>query len=204
MRDSALIVAALFTLSAAPATSQNYDWAPTDDGVLISEQAAERDVTFNAPLVDQAGRYIVVHLAENRVFVMEGNTAIWSSPSGTGTGLRLEQMGYDWTWDTPRGQYSVLRKEKDPMWIAPDWHWVEKGLRPPAPNDPSRYLAGVMGATAIYIGYGLAIHGTDNPGLLLDPDPEARRVSHGCIRLTDEAARHLFHMIDVGTPVVIY
>lgn len=199
-----MILTVLLALATTPAVGQDFDWVPADNGILVSVGAMERDVTFNAPLVDSDGRYVVVHLAENRVFVMEGTTAIWSSPSGTGTGLRLERMGYDWTWDTPRGQYSVLRKEKDPMWIAPDWYWVEDGLTPPAPNHPSRFLPGIMGNTAIYLGYGLAIHGTSNPELLMDPDPEARRVSHGCIRLTDEAARQLFHMIDVGTPVVIF
>ena len=61
-----------------------------------------------------------------------------------------------------------------------------------------------MGTTAVYLGDGLAIHGTNNPTLLLNPDPEKRRVSHGCIRLTNEAARELYHLIDVGTPVLIY
>jgi len=61
-----------------------------------------------------------------------------------------------------------------------------------------------MGSTAIYLGDGIAIHGTNQPELLLNPDPERRRVSHGCIRLTNEAARTLMYMVDVGTPVLIY
>mgnify|MGYP002032576303 CR=1 FL=1 len=31
-----------------------------------------------------------------------------------------------------------------------------------------------------------------------------RRVSHGCIRLTNEHAHELMHMVEVGTPVLIY
>jgi lipoprotein-anchoring transpeptidase ErfK/SrfK len=38
----------------------------------------------------------------------------------------------------------------------------------------------------------------------MNPDPDARRVSHGCIRLTNENARELMHMVEVGTPVLIY
>ena len=65
-------------------------------------------------------------------------------------------------------------------------------------------MAGIMGSTAIYLGDGIAIHGTNRPELLMNPDPEQRRVSHGCIRLTNENARELMHMVEVGTPVLIY
>ena len=61
-----------------------------------------------------------------------------------------------------------------------------------------------MGNTAIYLGDGIAIHGTNNPALLLNPDPERRRVSHGCIRLTNESARELYHLVDVDTPVLVF
>ena len=92
----------------------------------------------------------------------------------------------------------------DPVWEAPVWHFVEKGLPIPPENHSSRKMPGVMGNTAIYLGYGIAIHGTNQPALLLNPDPDRRRVSHGCIRLTNEAARTLFHMVEVGTPVLVY
>ena len=59
-----------------------------------------------------------------------------------------------------------------------------------------------LGTTAM--GDGIAIHGTESPQLILNPDPEARRVSHGCIRLTNEHARELMHMVDVGTTVLIF
>jgi len=105
---------------------------------------------------------------------------------------------------TPSGLFRVRRKEKDPVWIAPDWYYVEKGLRVPSPDSPSRRIPGAMGTTAIYLGDGIAIHGTFSPGLILNPDPDSRRVSHGCIRLTNEAARDLYHLVEVGTPVLIY
>jgi len=38
----------------------------------------------------------------------------------------------------------------------------------------------------------------------MNPDPDARRVSHGCIRLTNEHARELMYMVEVGTQVLIY
>lgn len=175
-----------------------------DGGVLFQARTLEREMELPGPLIDHHGPYVVVHLAENRVFLVDGSRAIWSAPAGTGTGFRLAGAGQRWTFTTPQGLFRVLRKEKDPMWEAPDWYYVERGVAPPAQNSPVRRMPGVMGTTAIYLGDGIAIHGTNSPQLLLDPDPERRRVSHGCIRLTNEAARELYHLVDVGTPVLIY
>ena len=171
---------------------------------FLGEAVGEGMVKLAAPLIDFDGPYVLVHLATNRVYIIEGTSSLWSAPAGTGTGFRLAGSGQKWTFTTPRGLFRVRRKEKDPVWIAPDWHFVERGLRVPPPDSPSRRIPGAMGNTAIYLGDGIAIHGTSNPGLLMNPDPERRRVSHGCIRLTNEAARDLYHLVEVGTPVLIY
>ena len=162
--------------------------------------ASEFSVTLLRPLLEHDAPYVVVHLRQNRVYVFDGVRSIWSAPAGTGTGLRLSS----WDFSTPRGLFRVKRMEKDPMWQAPDWHYVEKGLPIPPPHDPGRLMPGVMGNTAIYLGDGIAIHGTGFPELIMRTDPEARRVSHGCIRLTNESARSLMHMVEVGTPVLVY
>lgn len=170
--------------------------------VPVRPRAAE--LRFTAPLVRHDGPYIVIRLAENRLYLVEGEHAVWSTPVGTGTGFRLDGGRRQWRFTTPRGLFKVRRKEKDPVWEAPDWYYVEKGLPIPPEHSPARRIPGVMGSTALYLGDGLAIHGTNNPELILHPDPERRRVSHGCIRLTNEAARTLYHLVDVGTPVLIY
>jgi len=201
VRRVAGVVFAL-TVLATPAQGQLF---PDDGGeVRFRADILEREVVTDEPLVRQEGRYVVVHLAENRVFVFDGPRAVWSAPAGTGTGFRLDTGEHRWKFSTPKGMFRVQRMEKDPMWEAPDWHFVEKGLPIPPLNSPSRLMRGVMGSTALYLGDGIAIHGTNQPELLLNPDPERRRVSHGCIRLTNEAARALMHMVDVGTPVLIY
>jgi lipoprotein-anchoring transpeptidase ErfK/SrfK len=201
----AAAVGALATawVSPAPASAQAF---LSEDGeeVLFRDRLLERAPEMDAPLVGVGERYVVVHLAENRVFVFEGERAIWSAPAGTGTGFQLTGGEHEWKFSTPRGLMRIRRMEKDPLWEAPDWHYVEKGQTPPPRNDPSRTMAGIMGNTAIYLGDGIAIHGTNQPQLLMNPDPDARRVSHGCIRLTNEHARELMHMVEVGTPVLIY
>lgn len=177
---------------------------PGGGEVLFESRRMEREVEAGRPLIRHDGPYIVVHLAENRVFLFEGSRAVWSAPAGTGTGFRLDSDQHRWKFTTPRGLMRVQRMEKNPLWQAPDWHFIEKGIPVPPDDHPSRFIRGGMGTTALYLGDGIAIHGTERPGLLLNPDPEARRVSHGCIRLTNEAARTLMHEVRVGTPVLIY
>lgn len=171
---------------------------------VYHDRIMDREISAAEPLVRPGGRYVIVHLAENRVFVFDDDDAVWSAPAGTGTGFRLERGQHRWTFTTPKGLFKIKRMEKDPIWEAPDWLYVERGQAIPPQDHPSRRIPGAMGTTAIYLGDGIAIHGTELPQLLLNPDPEARRVSHGCIRLTNEAARELMHLVDVGTPVLIY
>jgi lipoprotein-anchoring transpeptidase ErfK/SrfK len=198
-------VAGLVLALAAGASPLGAQLVPDGAGeVRFRVDILDREVTTNPALLRQEGRYVVVHLAENRVFVFDGPRAVWSAPAGTGTGFRLNTGEHRWKFSTPRGLFRVQRMEKDPLWEAPDWHFVERGLPIPPANSPSRLMRGVMGSTAIYLGDGIAIHGTNQPELILDPDPERRRVSHGCIRLTNEAARTLMHMVDVGMPVLVY
>jgi lipoprotein-anchoring transpeptidase ErfK/SrfK len=116
----------------------------------------------------------------------------------------LEGQGREWTFTTPVGLFHVLRKEKNPVWVAPDWWYVERGERIPPPNQRATSV-NTLGTSALFLGDGIAIHGTDRPQLLVDfIDPDDRRVSHGCIRLTNEAARELYHRVEVGTPVLIF
>ena len=162
------------------------------------------DVGFIEAPLDPGVPYVVIRLEENRLLMVDGRDVLWSAPVATGTGFRLEGASESWAFSTPRGVFRVERKEKDPVWIMPDWAFVEAGVPVPPPDSPVRRREGVLGSTAIYIGHDLAIHGTNRPELVLDPNPENRRVSHGCIRMTDEDARRLFHAVEVGTLVLIY
>jgi len=149
-------------------------------------------------------RFIVIRLAENHLYLVDEGRVIWDAPVATGTGFRLQGANREWHFVTPRGVFRVQRKELDPVWIKPEWAFVEAGLPVPPLDSPLRRDSTMLGTTALYIGYELAIHGTSRPELVLRPDPDERRVSHGCIRLTNEDARTLYHLVEVGTPVLIY
>jgi hypothetical protein len=88
---------------------------------------AELDAT---PLAPQRGPYIVISLADHRLWYRHGDTVLFSAPVGTGTGKTLvRDGGLHWRFDTPRGRLTVVSKELDPLWIAPEWHYVEESRK---------------------------------------------------------------------------
>ncbi len=146
----------------------------------------------------ERGRYaILIDLDENILYFKEGDVTLWSAPVGTGTGMRVITEDDEWEFSTPTGRFQVQYKERDPVWIAPDWYFVENNRPVPAINDPSRVMKNTLGVAAVYISPHLAIHGTDRPELI------GQRVSHGCIRLENRYALRLYNNVQVGTEVII-
>lgn len=198
---------AVLLTAAGPLNAQSSDVAasPALSGSLALGAASAPGSArlADAPLHVE-GPYVVIRLDRNHLYLLDGERIVWDAPVATGTGFRLSAGERAWEFSTPRGVFRVQRREKDPVWIMPDWAFVEAGLPVPPLDSPRRRRPGALGTTAIYIQHDLAIHGTEQPELVLRPDPDARRVSHGCIRMTNEDARTLYHLVDVGTPVLIY
>jgi hypothetical protein len=166
--------------------------APDDADPRIAAPPAE------GPPVRRDLKYVVVDVDVNELRFMDGDQVLWRAPVGTGTGFRLtSNSGRDWRFDTPSGTMYVQYKEQNPTWFIPDWWFIENKRPIPPQGSPERKQEGGLGAAAVYLGNELAIHGTDKPELL------GRRVSHGCIRLSNENALRLFHNVQIGTPVVI-
>ena len=93
-------------------------------------------------------------------------------------------------WMTPTGNYKIITKVKDPVWLPPEWAKEEEAV-PAGPNNPlgDRW----MGLNAP--GYG--IHATNRPVSI------GLATSHGCIRMYPESVHKLFDQVSVGTPVKI-
>ncbi|HEX8391374.1 MAG TPA: L,D-transpeptidase [Longimicrobium sp.] len=189
---AAALVAVLFVVDNGAA--QTLPGSPLAVAHGVSREGAAR--YRDAPV--SAERYIVIALEEHRLYLMEEERVLWSTVVGTGTGTRLEGAGQKWEFSTPRGMFRVQRKEKNPRWYVPDWAYIERGTPIPDADSEARWEEGMLGTTALFLGEGIALHGTDKPELL------GQAVSHGCIRMTNEAARALYHEVDVGTPVFIY
>ena len=196
---------------------------------------------------------IRISLATRQLWVIGGHgDTLLSTSVAVGSGRTLSAPERSWTFRTPTGETRVSEKQKDPLWVPPDWHYLEiagkHGLEvawlpadTPVPLSNGRLLgvrksrvgligpdstfvpliateeiifdntlfippfgteqrrvAGVLGRYRLLLANGVGLHGTD------DQSSIGRAVTHGCIRLRDEAIAWLFENIPVGTPVLIY
>lgn len=75
--------------------------------------------------------YIVVSIEERRLWYRQGDSVLFTTEVATGSGKVLERAGDGsfWRFETPRGRLSVVSKETDPVWVPPDWHFVEQAQR---------------------------------------------------------------------------
>jgi lipoprotein-anchoring transpeptidase ErfK/SrfK len=70
--------------------------------------------------------YIVVSIEDHRLWYKQGDQVLFTSRVATGSGKELvNEGGVHWKFDTPRGRLVVLSKEMDPVWVPPDWHYME-------------------------------------------------------------------------------
>jgi lipoprotein-anchoring transpeptidase ErfK/SrfK len=85
-----------------------------------ARRAAERDTTLR----------IVVTLAERRLRVVEGDhDTLLVARVAVGSGGAISYAGHRWQFETPRGIHTVISKDSAPVWIPPDWHYVEVARR---------------------------------------------------------------------------
>lgn len=75
--------------------------------------------------------YIVVSIEDHRLWYRLGDSVLFTTQVATGSGKILESSGpvSRWRFETPRGRLSVVSRETDPVWIAPDWYYVEEAIR---------------------------------------------------------------------------
>lgn len=93
----------------------------SDSLVAFLNGRAARDSAADRP-------YLVVSIADNRLWYRRGNEVLFETRVATGSGKFLEQAGSSgeqWKFETPRGRLVVQRKDVEPAWVPPDWHYVE-------------------------------------------------------------------------------
>lgn len=162
-------------------------------------EARQRQLRATLARLSPRGLYIVIDQTHNRLYVRKDGETVLEAVCSAGSGMVLKEgsSGRTWVFDTPRGQFRVLSKIRNPVWRKPDWAFVEEGE--PIPKDPAERLEyGTLGEFALYFGNGYMIHGTLYERLL------GRSVTHGCIRLGRDDLRKVYAMASVGTPIYIY
>ena len=71
--------------------------------------------------------YIVVSMADHRLWYKEGKNVLFEAPVATGSGKELVGgSAGQWRFETPRGRLVVKGKGENPAWVPPDWHYVEQ------------------------------------------------------------------------------
>ena len=72
---------------------------------------------------------ILVSTAENKVYVRKDRNVVFDAVCSTGKGTTLVDKGRTMVFSTPIGKFRILSKEKDPVWVPPDWHYVEEARK---------------------------------------------------------------------------
>lgn len=195
---------------------------------------------------------VIVSIAERRLWVVTGVAdTLLATPVAVGSGRTLRSGARAWTFRTPRGVRTVLSKEVDPVWVRPDWSYVETarkhGLRleylasakprvladgsslvgrggvvgvvvgnafdpmslddelvfdgvlfvPPV-DSRNRRVAHQLGRYRLNLGGGIGLHGTPEKASI------GQAVTHGCMRLGDDALAWIYENVAVGARVYIY
>lgn len=178
------------------------------------------------------GSYIVVSIAERRVWYLRGQDTIFTAPVAVGSGKTIVMGGKTQRFQTPRGRMSITHKELDPIWVPPDWYYHKiaqaQGLRVVNMSNAPREALTERGFApgkdpiadgAIYIPpwgspqrrytgiLGAAKLELQDGYYFHGTNNEASigtAASAGCIRLLRADVLWMYENVPVGTPVFIY
>jgi L,D-transpeptidase YbiS len=143
--------------------------------------------------------YILVNTSENRFVLRNSIDTIRTGKCSTGKDeILIYPDGTRKPFKTPKGLFTVLQKTKDPVWVKPDWAFIEEGKKPPSARSAERYDDSTLGSYSLKIGDGYMLHGTLYQRFLGLP------VTHGCVRLGDADLEVIFKTLDKGAKVFIY
>ncbi len=143
--------------------------------------------------------YLIVNTTHNTFRLMQGDNLIREGMCSTGSYTILTKGdNKKWVFETPRGMMKVRSKQVNPVWVRPDWAFVEEGLPVPSPRHPSRYEYGTLGDYKLELKDGYLIHGTLYKRFL------GMAVTHGCIRLGDDDLKAVYNTLKTGSKVFIY
>jgi lipoprotein-anchoring transpeptidase ErfK/SrfK len=116
---------ALLTVAAGPGRP-----APVD--TARAAPSAPRDA-LGARILAEAerarGLRLIVSLTDRTVWLKQGSTVLHAAPVAVGKAVVMEYEGKEWNFSTPRGRRTITTKQRNPVWIPPDWHYVELAMK---------------------------------------------------------------------------
>jgi L,D-transpeptidase YbiS len=143
--------------------------------------------------------YLIINTTNNTFVLRSRKEIIRNGICSTGSYTLLDAgENQQWIFKTPKGQFRILGKLANPLWVKPDWAFIEEGLPVPPKNHPDRYEYGTLGDYALSLGQGYLLHGTLYQRFLGLP------VTHGCVRLGDEDLKIIYNSLNIGSRVYIF
>ncbi|HET9682685.1 MAG TPA: L,D-transpeptidase [Gemmatimonadaceae bacterium] len=74
---------------------------------------------------EATGFHIVVDVENHHLYVINDGDTLRSASAATASNETLRYGNKTWHFETPRGVRTVLRKDKEPTWTPPEWHYAE-------------------------------------------------------------------------------
>jgi len=71
------------------------------------------------------GFRVVVSLFDRTLWVLSGDDTLREATVAVAKGTELKLGDKSWSFETPRGMRSVLKKDSLPVWVPPEWHYAE-------------------------------------------------------------------------------
>lgn len=111
--------------------------------------------------------YVVVSIEDHRLWYRHADTVLYTAPVATGSGKILESTGAvaRWRFETPRGRLSIISRDTNPVWIPPEWYYVEEAIR--------------RGLGIVRLNRGETLHGPGGQSLSVVGSDVVRRVKNG-------------------------
>ena len=175
--------------------------APSSGSAYNGKELARKNQSLRKRIarLSPQGVFIVIDTAENLLYLKEGTRTRLRAvvSSGSGNILKDPSGQRQWVFDSPRGEFQVKRKMTGPVWIKPDWAFIEEGKKIPR-DRKERMEEGVLGDYALAFGDSFFIHGTLYTRLL------GKNVTHGCIRVGDRDLKTVYKSSREGTKIFIF
>jgi lipoprotein-anchoring transpeptidase ErfK/SrfK len=108
----------------------NRNWDLLDQvkrGAGVTVDSLRKAMAEAIPGPDASKPYIVVSISDRRLWYKLADTVFYTTRVAVGSGKTLvKRDGRDeYKFDTPRGRLTVQSKDIGPVWVPPDWHYVE-------------------------------------------------------------------------------
>ena len=112
--------------SAPPAAARLADAAlEIDAGDIRSPESLAKSMEVREAAERDRGRRVVVSLDERRLWYVNGEDTLYTAPVAIGKSTILEYGEKTYTFDTPVSIRTVRGREANPVWVPPDWHYLE-------------------------------------------------------------------------------